>query len=129
MLKVAFSDTFPVPLNDTRTPSRSKELIEAVGKVIRVVGVTVNEAVGVPRPTTIMPAPLFTAEIPALASTSVLKAPVPSVTSIPATGEGWEVVLVIETPELIACPGMGKPDILVTIANAGFREKASSALR
>ena len=49
MLKVAFSDTFPVPLNDTRTPSRSKELIEAVGKVIRVVGVTVNEAVGVPR--------------------------------------------------------------------------------
>jgi len=94
-----------------------------------VVGVTVNEAVGVPRPTTIMPAPLFTAEIPAFASTSVLKAPVPSVTSIPAAGEGLEVVLVIGTPELIACPGMGKPDILITIANAEFREKASSALR
>jgi hypothetical protein len=46
MLKVAFSDTFPVPLNDTRTRSRSKELIEALRKVIRVVGVTVNEAVG-----------------------------------------------------------------------------------
>ena len=40
---------FPVPLNDTKTLSRSKELIEAVGKVIRVIGVTVNEAVGVPR--------------------------------------------------------------------------------
>jgi len=76
-----------------------------------------------------MPAPLFTAEIPAFASTSVLKAPVPSVTSIPAAGEGLEVVLVIGTPELIACPGMGKPDILITIANAEFREKASSALR
>jgi len=35
-----------------------QELIEAVGKVIRVVGVTVNEAVGVPRPMTIMPAPV-----------------------------------------------------------------------
>lgn len=96
-------------LNDTRTPSRSKELIEAVGKVIRVVGVTVNEAVGVPRPMTIMPALLFTAEIPTFAPTSVLKATVPPVTPIPAAGEGWEVVLVIGTPKLNACPGMGKP--------------------
>jgi hypothetical protein len=78
---------------------------------------------------TIMLALLFTTEIPPFAPTSVLKAPVPQVTPIPAAGEGWGVVLVIGTPKLIACPGMGNPDILVTISNAGFREKASGALR
>jgi len=95
-------------LNDTRTPSRSKELIEAVGKVIRVVGVTVNEAVGVPRPMTIMAALLFTAEIPMFAPTSVLKAPVPPVTPIPAAGEGWEVVLVTRAYRM---PGNGEAPI------------------
>ena len=69
---------------------------------------TVNEAVGFPRPMTIMPALLFTAEIPMFAPTSVLKAPVPPVTPIPAAGEGWEVVLVTRAYRM---PGNGEAPI------------------